>query len=102
MVSFPILSESKIGSVSDRLDGLAKRRKEGAPQTLEDWLQEEGDFEQKKAQPGKKQVKLPSLASALCFQGCTYPFCFTQIQSHTILRINDLQPNRFVQLKLLR
>jgi hypothetical protein len=44
---------------TDRLDGLAKRRKtEDKPQTLEDWLQLTDDYDRRKTIPGKKMVKL--------------------------------------------
>lgn len=49
------------GETMDRLDGLAKRRKDGAPQTLEDYLQLSDDYEEKKATPGKKQVRWADL-----------------------------------------
>lgn len=49
------------GDKMDRLDGLAKRRKDGAPQTLEDWLQLPDNYEEKKATPGKKQVRWADL-----------------------------------------
>jgi hypothetical protein len=44
--------------LTDRLDGLAKRRKaEDKPQTLEDWLQLTDDYDRRKTTPGKKMVK---------------------------------------------
>jgi hypothetical protein len=73
---------------TDRLDGLAKRRKtEDKPQTLEDWLQLTDDYDRRKTTPGKKMVKLfifitmnisfivPNTARILCMGSDTRMHC---------------------------
>jgi hypothetical protein len=62
----------------DRLDGLGKRRKaEGKPQTLEDWLQLTDDYDRRKTTPGKKMVRLSTIITTNVSSLALDTVCYT-------------------------